>query len=224
MSRTTLRITLRFALRFALGLTGLMIACTDAGSGDDSGTSAETSTSSSSSDGSDSSDSSGESGTVPQSGEELFATFCASCHGPAAEGSTLAYEIRHPSHEYARWVIRNGRSGGEFPGSEMAAYPEALLDDAAVDAILDWLDGFEQPTTGEALYLDYCGNCHGADARGGVVEKPIEYEGVNDMLEKVREGEGGSNYGARLQYMPSVASDRLDNDEVTAIAEHIATL
>ena len=121
-------------------------------------------------------------------------------------------------------MIRNGRTGGEFPGSEMAAYPEALLDDAEVDAILGWLDAFEQPTTGEGLYLDYCANCHGADAGGGVVEKPIEYEGVHDLLEKVREGEGGTNYGARLQYMPAVASDRLDDDEVTAIAEHIAGL
>lgn len=149
---------------------------------------------------------------------------CASCHGPAAEGTALAYELRHPPHDYARWVIRNGRTGGEFPGSEMAAYPEALLDDAEVDAILEYLDGFEQPTTGEALYLDYCANCHGADAGGGAVQKPIEYEGVHDMLEKVREGEGGSNYGARHQYMPRFASDRLADDEVTAIAEYIAGL
>lgn len=205
----------RIALLSSLCLMGPMTACTDAAS-DDGGSSSSSS--------SDSSDTSSESGTVTPSGEALFAMFCASCHGPAAEGSALAYELRHPSHEYARWVIRNGRSGGEFPSSEMAAYPEALLDDAEVDAILDWLDTFEQPTTGEALYLDYCGNCHGADASGGVVDKPIEYEGVNDMLEKVREGEGGSDYGARFQFMPRVASDRLDNDEVTAIAEYIGGL
>lgn len=217
----------RIAILFSLGIIAVVTACTDAGSADDSVTSDETSTSSmpsTSADTSESGESGNESGTLPPTGEQLYATLCASCHGPAAEGTSLAYELRHPSHEYARWVIRNGRSGGEFPDSKMAAYPEALFDDAAIDAILDWLDTFEQPTTGEALYLDYCGNCHGADASGGVVEKPIEYQGVHDMLEKVREGEGGTNYGARMQYMPGVSTDRLDDAEVTAIADYVAGL
>lgn len=156
-------------------------------------------------------------------GEELYALLCASCHGPDAAGTTLGYQLRHPSREYARWVIRNGRSGTELAPSVMAAYPEALLPDADVDKIFDYLDAFDQPTDGEGLYLDYCRNCHGVDASGGEVEKDIRFE-IGDSLEKVREGEGGTNYGSRLGFMPSVPASELSDDDVAAIVSYVQSL
>jgi mono/diheme cytochrome c family protein len=156
--------------------------------------------------------------------ETLYLGLCSPCHGADALGTELGYELRHPDHDYARWVVRNGRVDGEFPGSVMAAYPEAALSDDDLDAILDWLDAFPQPDVGEALYLDYCRNCHGPDARGGIVGKDISDKEFHDALEKVRKGEGGSNYAARALYMPAAGPTRLADDEVAKIAEFIAAL
>jgi mono/diheme cytochrome c family protein len=41
------------------------------------------------------------------------------------------------------------------------------LPDAELIAIREWLKDFPQPTTGAALFADYCAHCHGDDARGG---------------------------------------------------------
>lgn len=164
-------------------------------------------------------------GTPPaRSGQELFTGLCAPCHGADGEGTTLGYELRHPDREHARWVIRNGRPGAEFENSEMIPFAEAVLSDADLDAIFDYLDSFPQPESGEELYLDYCRNCHGADAAGGTVDKSIRGRSYHDALEKVREGEGGKNYGARNQYMSAFDSSELSNAEVGAIADYLATL
>jgi mono/diheme cytochrome c family protein len=74
------------------------------------------------------------------------------------------------------------------------------------------------------LYLDYCGNCHGADAAGGVVGKEIYDKEYRDALEKVREGEGGDAYAERDKYMPRFGQALLNNEEVQAIADYLATL
>lgn len=136
----------------------------------------------------------------------------------------LGYELRHPDREHARWVIRNGRPGVEFENSAMIPFSEAVLSDADLDAIFDYLDSFPQPESGAELYLDYCRNCHGADAAGGAVDKGIRGRSYHDALEKVREGEGGKNYGARGQYMSAFDAAELSNAEVQAIADYLATL
>jgi hypothetical protein len=110
-------------------------------------------------------------------------TACAACHGPNGEGTALGYEIRHPVRPYATWVVRHGRTGGEFPGSAMLAYAPSSLTDAQLGTIFDYLDSLPQPTTGEGLYLDYCRNCHGTDARGGVTGVDISDKEFRYALE-----------------------------------------
>lgn len=149
---------------------------------------------------------------------------CATCHGPTGEGSALGYEIRHPVRPYSTWVVRNGRTGGEFSGSAMLAYGPSTLTDAELEDIFDYLDSFAQPTTGEGLYQDNCRNCHGADARGGVTGVDISDKNYEDALEKVRGGEGGNDYADRSQYMPAFAGDVLSDAEVRTIAEYLGTL
>ena len=149
---------------------------------------------------------------------------CAVCHGPTGEGTALGYEIRHPVRPYATWVVRHGRTGGEFPGSAMLGYDAGTVSDAQLSSIFDYLDGFPQPSDGQGLYLDYCRNCHGTDARGGVTGVDISDKAYNDALEKVREGEGSTNYGSRNMYMPAFPASRLSNAEVRAIADYIGTL
>ena len=163
--------------------------------------------------------------TLPNNGSfsgDAFAQ-CAACHGPEGEGTALGYEIQHPVRPYSAWVVRHGRTAGEFPGA-MLKYDSSQLNDDQLSSIFDYLDSFPQPTTGEGLYGDYCRNCHGPNARGGVTGADISDKAFNDIREKVREGEGGTAYGNRGAYMPSFPASRLSDAELRAIADYIATL
>lgn len=101
----------------------------------------------------------------------------------------------------------------------MAAWSTETISDEQLDLIFDHLDAFPQPTTGEELFLDYCRSCHGPTGTGGAVPENILEEAPDERLEKVRKGEGGTNYAARLEYMPAFASDRLTDAEVQAIMD-----
>ena len=160
-----------------------------------------------------------------QTGMEVYLSLCAPCHGPEGEGTELGYELRHPDRPFSTWVIRNGRPGDEFPDASMAAFAPEAVSDAQLEEIYDWLDGFPQPVGGEALYMDYCRNCHGVDPfEGGVVGKEIGDKDLDDSLEKVREGEGGSDYGNRIMYMSAFDETVLSDDEVMAITDWFDTL
>ncbi|MCA9707105.1 MAG: cytochrome c [Myxococcales bacterium] len=159
------------------------------------------------------------------SGEELYLAVCAPCHGMSGEGTALGYEVQHPVRIYSDWVVRNGRPGTEFEGSAMAAYDPSVASDTQLEEIWDYLDTFPQPTTGEGLYLDYCRNCHGADAHGGVTGVDLHEPGAMlELFEKVREGENLANPGARTSYMPAFDTTWLTDEEIQLIADHILTL
>lgn len=166
------------------------------------------------------------SGGTPNGGDSDVNAFaqCATCHGPTGEGTALGYEIRHPVRDYATWVVRHGRSGGEFPGSAMPPYGAAGVSDAQLSSIFDYLGSFPQPSDGRGLYLDYCRNCHGKDARGGVTGVDISDKGYQDALEKIRQGEGGTDYANRAEYMPAFPASTLSDDEVEAITDYIGGL
>lgn len=158
------------------------------------------------------------------SGEEIFKAVCARCHGEQGEGTALAYEIQHPSRAYSRFVVRSGRPGAEFPDSEMSAYPETLITDEKLEEIWDYLDSFPQPTTGEGLYLDYCRNCHGENARGGVSDRSIDGEDFADVEENVRQGNGGTNYADREGFMNARTENELSDAELQQIADYLDAL
>jgi mono/diheme cytochrome c family protein len=145
-----------------------------------------------------------------------FASVCAMCHGPQGEGTARAPEIRHPDHGYARWVVRNGREGKGFP-APMLAYGAAAVSDVELDHILDWLSALPAATTGQALYLDYCGNCHGPDGRGGTVEQTAYGTVPEQITDEVRSGEGGTDYGARTHFMPAIPASALSDAQLTSI-------
>ena len=214
----------------AAGLGLLLCTCVDESSGVESegGTTESAATigeSTGAADGSSESDASSDaSSSGEQDGAELFAGLCAPCHGAEGEGTPLAYELRHPDREHSTWVVRHGRPGVEFDNSVMLAFGSEVVSDAQLEQIWDWLDAFSQPTTGEGLYLDYCRNCHGADAAGGASGKDIRDKELHDIHEKVRNGEGRGQLGVRGRYMPARGSDRLSDDEIEAVADYIAAL
>lgn len=170
-------------------------------------------------------DSGGSSGGGEPDGEMLYTQLCATCHGADAAGTALGYELRHPEREYARWVVRNGRAGNELAPSVMTPFAEANLSDAQLDAIFDYLDAtYPKPADGATLFAEYCRNCHGADALGGETMVNIKVEGAGEYFEKVREGNGGTDYGGRTSYMPAYDASELSDADIQAIVDYVATL
>ena len=166
-------------------------------------------------------ESSGESGepSPPATGPELYASLCSGCHGLQGEGTELGYELRHPDRELSTYVIRNGREGLEFENASMANYAEGVISDEQLEQLYDWLDSFDQPVGGAALYADYCASCHGVDpVAGGVIDKDIADKDFNDMSEKVREGVGKVS-DPRNDYMSSFSETQLSDADLQAIVD-----
>jgi mono/diheme cytochrome c family protein len=134
----------------------------------------------------------------------------------------LAPELQHPVADFATWVLRKGRDTGQYP-QPMVARSEAEISDQQLEEIWSWLSSFENPTSGQGLYEDFCANCHGADARGGRVGIPIFEEESDDIQKQVREGEDGS-FAEIDSYMPARTAAELSNAELTLIAEYVAGL
>ncbi len=156
---------------------------------------------------------------------DVFRENCARCHGPNGEGTDVAPQIQSPVRAYATFVVRNGRADQMGFGGAMPSFAAADLPD--LDAIFAWLDRPPHPTGGQALYVRYCANCHGADAQGGRVEQGVTHEareGSDEISEKVRDGHGGANYGARTKYMPAWTTGELSDADVAAIASYLVTL
>jgi len=218
----------RLPVVFSLALFSLDLGCT---SDDSPGTDEVSAGDTMGTDGTDTmgtdtmgTDTTGTDTTGELSGQELYVSFCSACHGPEGEGSTIAYEIRHPHDDFSRWVVRNGRTSVEFANQAMPQFTTALLSDAELDLILEYLDGLPQPDTAEGLYLDYCRNCHGIDAAGGVVNAPLGNSPIQDFIENTRQGFGGSNYGARNLFMPTRTTAELSDAEIQLIFDYVQSL
>lgn len=156
-----------------------------------------------------------------ETGVQVYARRCSACHGASAEGTAAGYELRHAPREHATWVIRNGRPGAEFPRSDMPAWGDRQLDDTQLDEMFTWLESFERPVGGDALFRDLCGNCHGSDASGGSVGHDIRGRTANDVADAVRNGRG-DDPGVRGRYMPAWSADRLSEQELGLLQDWVA--
>jgi mono/diheme cytochrome c family protein len=150
-----------------------------------------------------------------------LATSCTTCHGPNGEGvSGIGPEIRHTPATFAQAVIRGGRSFMNAP-TLMVGFPEANLSVADMMAVISWLNTAPKPTTGQGLYKDFCGNCHGPTTpSGGSVPISIQNELRNDVKMKVRNGEG-TDQTMRNLYMPAHSSMDLTDAELDLILDFI---
>lgn len=150
---------------------------------------------------------------------EAYTKNCIICHANAGQGVTLlAPEIRHSPLPYFNYVTRAGRAG-----SSMVAFAVSTVSDADLAAIHAWLAGLPKPSTGDQLYLDYCGNCHGPDAMGSVIPLGVRGGIKAGTMQAVRMGHG-TDPGARKSYMPAAGPELLTDAELGLIADYLGAM
>jgi mono/diheme cytochrome c family protein len=147
---------------------------------------------------------------------QIYAATCSVCHGPDGAGTKLAPEIKHPPRNLLAWAVRMGREGKGFP-APMLAYPADKISDAAVTGIADLLWAQPRPTDAAGLYLDFCGNCHGPDGKGGSVAEVAFGKKAAEIDDIVRAGHGGTNLANRPKWMPAFSTTDLPDADLTAI-------
>ncbi len=117
-------------------------------------------------------------------GQELFGSYCGSCHGADGTNPPVAGvpTLNHPrmlavaSNEYYANIIKHGRSGTSMiPWENTLSEPQIL---SIVEFIRSWYP--EEPDRssvvasagnaryGAALYRGNCGGCHGLQGKGGI--------------------------------------------------------
>lgn len=152
-------------------------------------------------------------------------SICSTCHGANGEGvPPIGPEIRHVPAAYGTWVVRHGRP---LP-SAMVAFPQtsadptvAAITDAELTSVLAWLDSLPKPTTGQGLYKDFCGNCHGpVNPTGGAVPVSIKGKPISDIVQKVRMG-NGTDQSMRTMYMPPEDTTALTDAELQLIEQFL---
>lgn len=154
---------------------------------------------------------------------EYYSSICASCHGDMGEGiPNTAPEIQHPVRDFATWVVRNGRTGLAEYSDPMEAYSEIIVPVDALNGIFDFLDSIPQPTTGEGLYTDYCGNCHGPGGAGGPAAHDINRESASGLTQHARQGAGLNDMSRRTNYMPQFTQDMVTDAEIQLIYQYLS--
>ena len=156
--------------------------------------------------------------------ETAFSRNCTLCHGDEGQGTSAAPQIKSPVVGYATWVIRNGRASTMGFTGAMPVATEAALPDSELAEIFTYLSSFEKPTDGEGLFVRFCANCHGADAKGGAVGAGLTLKKDSDLIGMARKGKGGVDYGKRKTYMPKWTTSELSDDELKLIGAHVRSL
>jgi mono/diheme cytochrome c family protein len=172
--------------------------------------------------GSAGSSSGGAGGSAPLDGKGLYDASCKACHGEQGIGGLLAPDIMHPVRDYSTWVVRNGRAQTTFP-KPMEKWSADQLSDAQLMLIYDYLDQPPQPTTGKALYLDYCANCHGADGKGGPTSRSLLNE-VDKVVSQTRSGKNVGKFAMRRDYMPAFPATDITDAELMLIRDYVDSL
>jgi mono/diheme cytochrome c family protein len=129
-------------------------------------------------------------------------------------------EIQHPVVDFSTWVVRNGRVHPDYK-LPMLKYTPDMVSDMQLQGIFSFLAARPKPTTGAGLYKDYCENCHGADAKGGVTMRNISAEPVAAFIADSRSGKHPGEFSNRREYMPKWTATELSDAEIRLIFMYV---
>jgi mono/diheme cytochrome c family protein len=140
-------------------------------------------------------------------GDELFASNCATCHGTAAVGTPVGLEVRCAT--MVADAMQRGR-GARMPSFPGVVSTEVTSIQGYLTALCDQLG-----RPGSSLYVGNCSTCHGTSAGGGRDGLDVRGPGIRctesgDYSEKVRFGGDG---------MPAFPA--LGTGDVTAIVDYV---
>lgn len=162
-------------------------------------------------------------------GEALYLKACMLCHGKEGEGTERGFPLQKPYRPYATEVTRQGRKGNPQFAIPMPAYTLVEVTDHQLAEIWTYLDRFASPQTGAALYMTYCQNCHGRDARGGMTTQAlVDSQGLilsPDIFDLwVRWGQDDGFYMSRSSYMPRWNQWEITEQDLQHIKEYLHAL
>jgi len=137
-------------------------------------------------------------------GADLYASNCASCHGPTAGGTATAPAVR--------CALRVADAVGTGRGSVMPSFPFV---DAEVTLLEGYLDQLctANGRTGTDVYAGNCQTCHGADGRGGTNALGVDGPDVHcarDVAGTVLEGD-----------LPKMPAFPMSNADLTSLQSYI---
>ena len=179
-------------------------------------------------------------------GKSLF-TACQACHGTRGEGNKAlnAPSLVNQSPWYLKRQLlayKEGRRGNhpdDVYGQQMAAIAATIADEAAMDALVAYIDTLPNATPkatvegdiekGEDYYSMVCGSCHGPEAEGNVLLDSPALAGVDDwylvrQFELFRAGIRGAddNYGRQMVMMAPALPPEPDVRNVVAYIQSLA--
>jgi cytochrome c oxidase subunit 2 len=165
-------------------------------------------------------------------GQPLYSV-CAACHGAQAEGNPVMHapKLSGQGDWYLRRQLQYFKSGvrgkheDDVYGKQMAPMAATLVNDAAIDNVLAYIDTLPDtpaPHTvtgdsrkGQRIYAT-CAACHGADGRGNQAMNAPRLAGISDwylttQLKNYKHGirgdVPGDMYGAQMMAMAAILGD-----------------
>ena len=166
-------------------------------------------------------------------GAELYATGCASCHGPGGEGTGQGPPLVGVGAASVDFMLSTGRMPLADPDQQAVRGPPAYRPDQIVDlvAFVSSLGPGGEPiptvdpssgdlARGRELYAANCLACHGAGAQGasvggGAVAPALDMATPRQMAEAVRIGPGA---------MPPFGDDVLTDEDLDSLVAYVLDL
>jgi len=172
---------------------------------------------------------------------------CASCHGAQGEGVVGMNGPKLAGQE--QWYLKNqliafksGRRGGaagDALGAQMRGMAATLVDEAAVDSVIAYIQSLPQVASPETVQGDaakgqvlygLCGTCHGAKGEGNAAMNGPRLAGQNDwylvgQLKNFKKGLRGAAPGDALgSQMRGMAMTLTDDQAILDVVSYINSL
>lgn len=164
-----------------------------------------------------------------ESGAELYATNCASCHGAQAQGTNVAPPLIGRSAADVHLMLDTGRMPAAIPyANEIHKTP--AFSEPEIDAIVGYVLSFSPHADrslpkvtagnvnhGRALFTENCAHCHGALGDGA----SVGYDNVAPSLMKASPFQIAEAVRAGPGVMPRFGDDVLSDRDVSDIASYV---